>query len=358
MRVVINALPAGMPGATGIGQFTRGLIRALIGHPDCDPVLLRGEAPLPYAAEQVAVSPWSERWEQFELPGLLEELRAVAYLTPLFSAPIACAVPRLVTVHDTIPLDHPELTTPAFAHFWQRWIGPGTRAAARVLTVSQSARDRLIDGLELAADHVSVVPQAVSPGFVREAQRLAVGQPLRANQLPGFLAPSRYWLATGGFDPRKNLERAVEAFLSADRGGRVLAIAGGSLREQPPAWADDPRIVRLGYVPESQMPALVRGAHAALFPSLAEGFGRPALEAMTLGTPLLISSIDALEELAGDAAVRVEASSVAAIARGMAALDADPAAREARVLAGRRRAAEFSDRAMGEALVDALQEVA
>ncbi|HET7035311.1 MAG TPA: glycosyltransferase family 1 protein [Thermomicrobiaceae bacterium] len=117
------------------------------------------------------------------------------------------------------------------------------------------------------------------------------------------------------------------------------------------------RIGRTGHVPDADLPALYGGAAAFALPSLYEGFGMPVLEAMACGAPVVVSDRGSLPEIAGAAAEIVDPLDVAAIARGIERA-LDPASRERRVAAGRRRAAEFTWERAGALTLAAIEQAA
>jgi glycosyltransferase involved in cell wall biosynthesis len=171
----------------------------------------------------------------------------------------------------------------------------------------------------------------------------------------------RYVLFSGTLEPRKNVPALLAAFASVETGDVDLVIAG------PTGWNEDvgpavaalgSRVHLLGFVPRSQLAALMAGASAVCYPSLREGFGLPVLEAMVQGTPVVTSRGTATEEVGGDAALLVEPRDVASIAEGLdrvlgdSALAADMAAR------GRARAAAYTWRAAADAYLDVYEEAA
>ena len=167
-------------------------------------------------------------------------------------------------------------------------------------------------------------PQAVS-----EADVTAV----RARH--GLARP--YALFVGTIQPRKNVVRLAQAYARLAQGGVPwdLVLAGA------PGWLSDPllaeleelslgdRLHRLGYVPDGDLPALLRGALFFVFPSLFEGFGLPVLEAQSYGVPVVTSNNSALPEVAGDAALLVDPTDVDAIADAMLRVSQDEALRAA-----------------------------
>ena len=151
-------------------------------------------------------------------------------------------------------------------------------------------------------------------------------------------------------EPKKNIGRLVEAYLTSGVKTPLIVVGGR-------AWLEDgemglfesslatDRVRRYDYLPRQLLLSLVRGARATLFPSIYEGFGLPVLESMALGTPVLTSNSGALAEVAGDAALLVDPLDVRGIKRGIQALDADEAMREAFAARGLGQAEKFSAQA-------------
>jgi glycosyltransferase involved in cell wall biosynthesis len=291
-------------------------------------------------------------WEQTVLP-----LRVGERLlwSPGGSGPWAVSR-QVVTIHDAAPLDHPEWFDRKFAR-WYRFLLPRLLASVRrVITVSDFSRLRLLDYAPGADRRISVIPLGRSAAF-RPVGEEDVERVRRRVGLP----PS-YLLVVGSLQPRKNIPRLLSAWRRIrDRMPEdlILAVSGMHFEdifghagfETLPA-----RVKLLGWVNDSDLPALYTGARCFVYPSLYEGFGLPPIEAMACGTPVVAANAGSLPEVVGDAALLVDPRDIDSLAEGLARTLEDEALRERLRSAGLARAAEFSwDRtaAATRALLDA-----
>ena len=217
---------------------------------------------------------------------------------------------NLYTIHDLIPITHPELTTIATARHWAILRAIVQRAHGLV-TVSEATRRLVIDRFALPETRVTNTFQTVDT-------------PLQPDPpLPAPFRSGRYFLFCGRVERRKNLSRLARAH--ADSGTAMpLVIVGPEVDGEAALEAElqqYPSVHRLPWVPRNELIGLMRRARALLFPSLAEGFGLPIAEAMTLGCPVLTGSCDATAEIAGGAALLVDPYDLAAITRAIHSLD-------------------------------------
>ncbi len=211
---------------------------------------------------------------------------------PTFRGPYRSRAPVVLTIHDLAVLRHPD----AFRR-WHRMTTraalEGARTADAVVALSEFTKQETIELLGIRAERVHVVPNGVGPPFATT----------------GPVAEGDYVLAVGTLEPRKNLDRVVQA---AKRAGVELRVVGarGWGGVDVPGW--------VGRVSDDELAALYRGARCVMYASLYEGFGLPVLEAMASGTPVVTSAGGATEEVAGGAAVLVDPTDVDAIAGGIA----------------------------------------
>jgi len=231
---------------------------------------------------------------------------------------------NLYTVHDLIPLTDPELTAiPGGRH--RRLLDQIVDHAHGLVTVSETIRATVTAHLRCP------------PEFVTNTYQTALTPLQRDPPLPGGLRPGRYFVACGSVEPRKNLSALLAAHALSGVAAPLVVVGpaapGGEALEAEIRRA--PNVMRLPWQARPALIGLVRRARALLFPSLAEGFGLPIAEAMTLGAPVMTTDYGASAEIAGDAARLVAPRDPAAMARAIAELAADDA------LCARLRAAGF-----------------
>lgn len=254
----------------------------------------------------------------------------------------------VATVHDLGYLHH------ASAHRrLARWyLGWGTRFTARqakaLVVDSRSTRTDLAEHYHVARSHIHVIYPAGAEGIAPVTDGDALAAVAERHK-----TGDSYVLSLGTIQPRKNLITLIDAFSLAHRTGALaegtrLVLAGrlGWLSDDIVARAAAPDVLDLvvmpGYVPQKDVPALMSGASAFVFPSLYEGFGLPVLEAMACGTPVGCSKSSSLPEVAGSAAYMVEPLDVAGWAEALKHLTANEALRTELVQRGFRQAAEFT----------------
>jgi glycosyltransferase involved in cell wall biosynthesis len=185
------------------------------------------------------------------------------------------------------------------------------RAAARIVTISAWSRAEIARELGLSPERIAVVPPAPDPFWT----------PGTGDALPAALAGRRFALVVGVREARKNARLALEACARALHGEDELLVIAGELSPVDRAFARS-RGLRCGEIAPSDgmLRALYRAAAVALVPSLAEGFGLVAVEAMACGTPVLAANGSALPETTGGAAVLLDPADPEAWAREIRAV--------------------------------------
>ncbi len=361
LRVTIDFTPA-LGDRTGVGTYTRELVRALLGLP--------GRPALRLAAHVFRHPGWHGKmsrrlgtrsgWRpapsRLLPPGaVLESCHRIGLPRvedlfgncDVFHGTNFIALPArrartVVTVHDLAFLRFAaEIPVP---HRYARWVPEALRRADHVIAVSRATERDVVEICDVDPARVSVVPEAPAP----------LGPAAPRSEILALLArhgiPPRFFLFLGTLEPRKNLVRLVEAWRRArpdlpEETGLVLAGRRGwseapllaALRraraEGPAAW--------IGFGPGRVRHALYREALAFVFPSLYEGFGLPVLEAFAAGTPVICSDRGALPETAGNAALLVDPEDGGALADALRRIAADPALRSRLAARGRLVVAAF-----------------
>jgi glycosyltransferase involved in cell wall biosynthesis len=266
---------------------------------------------------------------------------------------------NIYTIHDMIPLRLPHTTLDNKKVFLNLSKAVARRADHIVVVSEATKRDVVrLTGIEEA--RVTNTYQSVHvPAALAGRDQAEV-----ARELEGIfdLGWKDYFLYFGAIEPKKNLGRIVEAYLSSGSKRPLVVIGGRAWLEQDETALmnqviktmdpEDLRIRQYDFMPFAMLVSLIRGARATLFPSLYEGFGLPVLESMLLGTAVLTSDAASLPEVAGDAALTVDPYDTRAIANGIRQLDVDDAVVDDLVVRGRAQAAKFTPEAYQARLRD------
>jgi glycosyltransferase involved in cell wall biosynthesis len=332
VRIGIDAR-LGFGNPTGLGIYTRRLVEALAAED-------RGNEYVLYVDRPVPPEPWPENFRVRVVPGrnriawINLALPRVARVDRLdlfhsvanFEVPLRFAGLQVMTVHDLVPLRLPETVPRRHRWLFRGLLGRALARADRVIAVSQHTRDDLLATFPLSPARVEVVRNwagsAFAPGPAGAPQGRAVARRLGLGD--------RYLVFVGVLEPKKNLERLVDAFALLPAEPAVqLALVGAPgwftqhLRSRIEERGLAGRVLLTGFVPEADLVALLQGARALVFPSLHEGFGLPVLEAMACGTAVVTARAGALPEVVGDAGLLVDPLRVEEIAAALARVVVD-----------------------------------
>jgi glycosyltransferase involved in cell wall biosynthesis len=273
----------------------------------------------------------------------LRRARADLFHAPHYVTPFT-DTPMVVTIHDLIHLHQP-LRNPLARPYARLMIGRAVHAARRLLTVSETVAAELAARWPVAGTKTVVTPNGVDDVFRRAAAEPAA--------LPQGCQRGGYFLFIGNDKPHKNLPALVAAHRRL-AGVFPLVLAGSSFE----AWRTTPGVIVTGFLPQRELVALLRDALALVQPSLEEGFGLPAAEAMAAGVPVITSNAAALLEVIGDAAIHVDATSVDELAAAMRRVADDPALRATLIARGVERATRMTWSRCAEATLDAYGDAA
>ena len=334
----VSALCTGLAagGLDGIGNYTR----EILGHYQ-DPGVAHGSRPqlVPFAfgrpvpaslcgSEGISLGHYSvgTAWSALttaDFPGIARLARQVDLIHATdHSVPKCASVPVVATLMDAIPLSHPE------------WVGSELRTlknalwkraaswADSVITISEYSRTELARWIGIDPSRITVIPLGVNESWYRTVSDEALA---RVRQK--YALPEQFFVCVGTLQPRKNVGRTIEAHRALPDAVRrrcplvIIGRAGWrcedvlSLIEQESASG---AVRWLQHVPDDDLLPVLKHATALLFPSLAEGFGLPVVEAFAAGLPVITSNTTSLPEVAGDAALMIDPLDVDAISGAMA----------------------------------------
>jgi glycosyltransferase involved in cell wall biosynthesis len=352
VRIVVDVTPLSHA-RTGIGNYMLGMLGGLAEAADGRHELVHfaptgprnvrrireALADIPGERRLIVVPPpsnvWRKLWSRAQRPpvewlaGRLDVFHFSDWMYPPQRSGL-----RTTTIHDLLPLHHPE------------WVGPRTRAlhvpkyrhAATtcdlIFANSQFTADDVATTLGFPRERLIVAPPGIHPRFRPEGPKHILGAP--------------YIFTAATLEPRKNLETLLDAFALVRYARPELQLVIAGQRGWGGREPQGEGVQALGYVSDADLPELYRGAEAFAFPSLYEGFGIPVVEAMASGTPTVVSSHPSLNEASGDAAVRADPRDPAALATGIQRAISE---RDTLVRAGLQHARQFTWRACGEAML-------
>ncbi len=282
---------------------------------------------------------------QVLLPGVLKKLAPDLYHCPFYAPPVAYPGAMVMTIHDLIHLRFPSDHGWRFKLFHKLVVGPAARRAALVFTVSQHSKNDLVELLGLNPERITVTLCGVEPHFT----------PAAAGDLPAGW-PQRYVLGVGNPKPHKNL-------LALVRGHARLRMQAGGGENSPPPLAlvgvgpgdlpgvePGPELILAPHLDDLELARAYARAALVVIPSLYEGFGLPALEAMACGAPVLAARRASLPEVVGEAALLAEPDE-ASLAQGISRLLSEPELARRLAQAGPARAAGFTWQATARAVL-------
>ena len=302
-------------GNHGIGRFARHVLAGF----DYRPVALTSHPAAPLDAWHLASA-------------LSKLTRNDLFFSPGYNSPLFSPSPFVFTIHDLSHIHCPENSNPLIRLYYATVMKRACKRARSILTVSEFTRMQILEWSGVSAEKVFNVGCGVDPSY----------QP--AENSYGLQFP--YLLCVSNRKRHKNEFRVVEAFARASLATGMHLVFTGNPTTELTDCIDrchiTQRVYFAGMVPETKLPSFYRGAEAMVFPSLYEGFGLPILEAMACGTPVVTANVTAMPEVAGDAALLVDPTSVEQIASAMERIVSDAALRQQLRRKGLMRSAEFS----------------
>jgi glycosyltransferase involved in cell wall biosynthesis len=377
-RIGFDATSAVAQGG-GIGRYTRELLRALAAaDTETDYRLFLASRTVPHPLPPLPPNfhmtrvPVHDLWlarlwqrAQFPLPvdwltGPIDIFHSPDFTLP----PVRRGTRTLLTVHDLSFIRDPESATPALRRYLNQVVPRSVARADHVLADSQATRADLIELYQTPADKISVLYSGVNESF----RPLTDSSTLNAVRARYGIGAEPFILAVGTLQPRKNYIRLIQAFAAISPLSGIfdqqwsavrLVIAGGkgwlydSIFDEVERLGLEKRVIFPGFVADADLPALYSAARLFAYPSLYEGFGLPLLEAMACGTPVVTSTASCLPEVAGDAALLIPPTDVAALTMALEKGVADESLRAELIAKGYARARQFRWDESAQRLLDA-----
>lgn len=369
MIIAIDGYEANDTHRVGIGRYAYEIIKGIYDlSPKASFRIYLPDSPLPDMPKETdwwqyrVLSP-KRLWTLFRLPLALnmDLPRADVVFSPTHYIPRFIGIPRVMAIMDLSYISYPELFRPKDLHQLIYWTKYSAAHAAKILTISQFSRDAIIREYGVPPEQVVVTYPGLSE---LKTQNSMTKQDIK--QKYKFFKP--YILSVGTLQPRKNFVRLVEAFsqLPAEYRDLQLVIVGkkGWLYEEilasPARYGLAKRVKFLDFVPDDELPALYQNAVAFVLPSLYEGFGLPVLEAMALGTTVVVSNVSSLPEVAGKAGIYVDPLDVQSITHGIktALEERGTKTGKERVRLGKERAKQFTWEKAARQTLEVLEDLA
>ena len=327
MRIAIDASTISTQG--GPRTYVLGLIDALllIDHDNDyvvfynDPVHL-GRFPLAREVVLPGKSPLASVWrEHVLLPLACRRERVDLLHCPKSAIPYFSPCPVVVTLHDLIPLKHPETEKFAAQLYWRLQIPIAARRSSFIITDSEHARREILEDFGCLPEKIKAIMLGFDPRMITPKEAADGDSVCRKYGLP-----PEYLLYVGTIQPRKNLDTLIQAFYRLKCSGSFdhkLVIVGrkGWLYEQLFIRIKEldleSEIIFTGFVPDEDLPFIYDRARVFLYLSLFEGFGLPPLEAMACGVPVITSNTTSLPEVVGDAGITLDPTDVGQVVIAM-----------------------------------------
>lgn len=252
------------------------------------------------------------------------------------------------TIYDVVWLRYPETMDERNLKRIQQDIHYSIQRADRIVTISESTKQDLVQLLQIPEEKIVIAPPGV---HVEAFQRIFTAEE-QTTIKEKYGLPEKFILYMGTLEPRKNLERLVQAFAQLQQEKNLqqysLVLAGKQgwqyegIFQHIQQYGLESKVICTGYVEETDKAAIYQMAELFVFPSVYEGFGMPVLEAMAAGVPVITSNVSSLPEAAGDAAVLIAPQNVEQLAGAMQELLTDQALRQQCIAKGYEQCKKFT----------------
>ncbi len=277
-------------------------------------------------------------WTQIGLPINLWKEKLSGQVPDVFLslshyAPRFCPIPSVITVFDLSFLKFPEMFLQKDLYKLKSWTSYSVKQAERIITISESSKKDIMKYFSIKEEIIKVV----YPGYDKnkfKVQSASWQTKFKIEEVKNkYKIIDDYILFVGTIQPRKNLNRLLEAFKILKRkhiqSRDLKLVVAGMIKEGRGGWMQEnffskikdlgleKEVIITGYIPDDDIPLLFSGAKAYVLPSLYEGFGIPVIEAMACGCPVVTSNLSSLPEIAGNAAILINPYDTDSLAEGI-----------------------------------------
>lgn len=307
-------------------------------------------------------------WTQWALPLhlLFNREKPNVFFSPSHYAPRFCLCPRVISIMDMSFIYYPEMFKRKDLYQLRDWTSYSVKKAAKILTISNYSKKAILDYYKLPEDKVIVT----YPGYDETNYKLQkTNDKLKLKKIKEEMnIEGDYVLFVGTLQPRKNIERLIEAFKKIKNQkykikNIKLVIVGKkgwlfkNIFEKVSELNLGGEIIITDYIRDEGLSLLYKGAKCLVLPSLYEGFGLPVVEAMACGTPVVVSKVSSLPEVVGNAGVLVDPNSINEIANGIIKAGFDNKKRRLLIKRGLERAKKFSWEKCAKKTLEVLEKV-
>jgi len=298
-------------------------------------------------------------WTQFGLPLnlFLDFPRPDVFFSPTHYAPRFAPCPSVVSVMDLSYLFFPEMFRKNDLYQLTNWTAYSVQQAKVVITISESSKNDIIEKYGKKPDQVRVIYPGIKSFSMKEKDWKDV--------VKAYNIPENYVLFVGTLQPRKNIQKLIEAVSLLKKQDDLHVIVVGKkgwlyeeILSAPEKWGVAERVHFLDFVTDEDLPHLYKNAQCFVLPSLYEGFGLPVLEAMQYGCPVITSNVSSLPEAGGDAALYCDPNSAQDIADKIEQVITDKKLRESMIEKGYAQVKKFSWEKAAREVVSILKDVA
>ncbi|MBB5441222.1 glycosyltransferase involved in cell wall biosynthesis [Pedobacter sp. AK017] len=278
-------------------------------------------------------------FEHVSVPFYLKKNSFNLYHCPGYILPFFSKTSNVVTIHDLMAIDYPKLCQNETAAYFNMFLPNTIKNAQKIITVSNVVKNDILNKYS-KIDESKI--EVIYPGIGKHFQKIP---DTHVNELvkKKYNLPPKYFLFVGNLEPKKNIERIIEAYHELKKNVNIdhkLLIVGrrawkfSSIFKLVVQKKLQSEVLFLGYVNENDLPSIYSSAEIFIFPSIYEGFGIPVLEAMACGCPTIISNRGALPEISGGICLQVDPFSITEIVNAVSTLLMHAQFRELSIIKG------------------------